>query len=127
MFLLIDPSVKDLHKIILFDEETVLPFSQAGRNRDLLISLDNYLRTRQVAVTDIRGVAVVVGVGGFTSTRLAVTIANTFAFVLNIPLLSVTAQEAMHPRNLIAKLSSQPRGQYISATYSGEANIGNRG
>lgn len=69
---------------------------------------------------------VVVGAGGFTSTRVACVVANTFAYVLKIPLLAITAAEASDPQKLIPKLLKQKSGNYISAAYSGEANIGRK-
>ena len=64
-----------------------------------------------------------VGVGSFTSTRIACVVANTFAYAMQIPLLAIKENEIENVQKLIPKLLKQPKGQYISATYSGEPNI----
>jgi tRNA A37 threonylcarbamoyladenosine modification protein TsaB len=69
---------------------------------------------------------VVVGAGSFTSTRVACVVANTFAFVLQIPLLAISLKQAQNPQKLIPKLLKQKKGNYLSATYSGEPNIGRK-
>ena len=69
---------------------------------------------------------VVVGSGGFTSTRIACVVANTFAYVLQIPLLAIKREDADKAQSLIPKLLKQKPGHYLSATYSGEPNIGKK-
>lgn len=126
MYLLFDLSVKDRIRITVFDETMVHEHDVEGVNRDLLVVLDTILKKEGCTPTEVKGCMVVVGAGGFTSTRLAVTVANAFGYALGIPLLALTKDEAAHPEQYIGLLLQQPKGQYISATYSGEANIGNK-
>jgi tRNA A37 threonylcarbamoyladenosine modification protein TsaB len=110
--------------LALFDKDKILENNYLGQNRELLVNIDNFLQENNCAKEDIKGIMVVVGVGTFTSTRIACVVANTFAFVSNIPLLAIGVEDVQNIQNLLPKLLEQPKGQYISATYSGEPNIG---
>jgi len=124
MYLLIDISTKDNIQLSLFNERTRVDKAFLGMNRVLLLSVDKFLYSQKLDKKDIAGIMVVVGMGSFTSTRLAVTVANTFGYVLQIPLLAINHDQVDSAQSLIPKLLKQPKGQYISATYSGEPNIG---
>ncbi len=135
MYLLINLSVKDTIHLALFDEQSIEHKKYSGMNRELLSCIDNFCGevaktplsfTRRGAggEVNVEGIMIVVGAGSFTSTRIACVVANTFAYVLQIPLLAIGEDKIESVQNLIPKLLQQPKGQYISATYSGEANIG---
>ncbi|PIZ96093.1 MAG: hypothetical protein COX80_02055 [Candidatus Magasanikbacteria bacterium CG_4_10_14_0_2_um_filter_33_14] len=113
----------DIH-LVLFDEEKKVEKNFEGQNRELLLCIDNFFIENNVVKENIKGIMVVVGVGTFTSTRIACVVANTFAFVLQIPLLAIGTDDIVKVQDLIPSLLKQPKGQYISATYSGEPNIG---
>jgi tRNA A37 threonylcarbamoyladenosine modification protein TsaB len=126
MYIRIDPSEKSVIQMSAFDENQVAEERVEASNRELLASLDAFLkriRTETSMRSEIEGVVVVVGAGGFTSTRLAVTIANTFGYVLGVPLLAITKKQAGSVQKLIPALLGQPKGQYISAMYSAEPSI----
>jgi tRNA A37 threonylcarbamoyladenosine modification protein TsaB len=123
MFLFIDPSEKNHIRLALFDEDNFFEKKIEASNNKLLASIDAFFRERTFQKEALRGIVVVVGAGGFTSTRLATTIANTFGYVLRIPLLAISKEQATDVQTRIPELLEQPRGQYISATYSGEPNI----
>ncbi|MBI4426925.1 MAG: hypothetical protein HY569_00345 [Candidatus Magasanikbacteria bacterium] len=121
MYLLFDLSTKDTIHLAVFDKNAIEHKNYSGRNRELLSCIHNLSK-----IKNLSGIMVVVGAGGFTSTRVACVVANTFAYVLKIPLLAITAAEASDPQKLIPKLLKQKSGNYISAAYSGEANIGRK-
>lgn len=125
MYLLLDLSVKDTIHLALFDESFIEHKKYSGMNRELLGCVEDFLNLQNVKKEEIAGIMVVVGAGSFTSTRIACVVANTFAYVLQIPLLAISADKIDKVQELIPELLKQPRGQYISATYSGEPNIGN--
>ncbi|MBU2542524.1 hypothetical protein KJ785_03120 [Patescibacteria group bacterium] len=132
MYLLLDLSIKDVIHLALFDKQVIEHKKYSGMNRELLSCIDDFIRVCKVnkvhkvfKVEDLGGIMVVVGSGSFTSTRIACVVANTFAYVLQIPLLAIGEDKIDKVQELIPELLKQPRGQYISATYSGEANIGN--
>lgn len=124
MFVLFDLSSKDLIRVVLFDETGLHEKKEEARNKELLAVFDSFLVEKKLSKKDVQGIMVVVGSGGFTSTRLAVTVANTFGYALHIPLLAISEAEAADPQALLTRLLAQPPGQLISPTYSGEANIG---
>lgn len=123
MYLLINSSKKDLIQLALFDNERLIKKKVDGQNHMIFFTIVEFLKDEGVDVKDVGGIMVVVEEGSFTSTRLAVTISNTFGYVLQIPLLAILSDQVENIQDLIPKLLKQRRGQYISATYSGEANI----
>lgn len=123
MNLLIDLSEKDEIRLALFDEKKNSYKIFSGQNRELIYCLEEMLKENNLKKEQISAIAVVVGSGSFTSTRIAVTVANTFGYILNIPLLAIDENDAKDYQLLICKLKKQPLNQYISATYSAEPNI----
>ncbi len=124
MYLGIDTSEFDNIHLVLFDKDSVLNKKVEAKNRDVLKTIDIFLSENRLSKKDVQGIAVVVGDGSFTSTRLAVTVANTFSYTQGIPVLPVSKDQLTEPRVLIERIDDQPKGQYISAEYSGEPNIG---
>lgn len=123
MYLLIDSSVKDQITLVLFDTHTSAKNTYDASNRAVLACVDALLTEKHLKPQDVQGIAVVVGAGGFSSTRVAVTVANTFAYAFQIPLLAVTSPEAAHPEQLVERLLEQEPGKYMAPEYSGEPNI----
>ncbi len=75
-----------------------------------------------VAPADVQGIAVVVGVGAFTATRVATTIANAWAYVHGVPVIGVGPNEILVGAELVEKFKHSSR--FLSATYSGTPAIG---
>lgn len=125
MFALFDMSVPKLVRVVLFAHGDVLrEETKEGSNVELLGVLDDALQHIGKTPRDIVGIAAVVGAGTFTSTRLAVTVANTFAYVHQIPVVGVTDTADMSA--IAAKIEAATPGQFISATYSGMPRIGKK-
>lgn len=124
MFLLIDMSVNNKIRLALFDEKNLVEKIYEGMNRELLNCMDSFFVENKFDKQDLQGIMVVLGSGSFTSTRIATVVANTFAYVLKIPLLAIKEDQIDKVQDLITELLKQPKGQYISAKYSGEPNIG---
>lgn len=123
MYLVINLSIKDDIHLTLFDEEKVIEKHFKGRNRELLNSIDTLLIENRLTKDNIKGIAVVVGSGGFTSTRISVVTANTFSYTQKIPVLAIEEKQTKKVQELIPALNSQKIGVYITASYSAEANI----
>lgn len=120
MYLLIDNSFND--KIIFhycLDTDWV-QYEYIRDDRNLLLLINQLLIDQSKKLTDLQGLATVVGKGKFTATRIATTLANTLSFALKIPVLAV---EDFYP-NIIKDIQASPIGQYVSAQYSAPANIG---
>ncbi len=128
MYILINLSTKDILKLSLFDDKKYNEKSYLGQNRELLICIEKILKTNKTTLKTLTGLIVVVGHGGFTSTRIAVVTANTLAYTLKIPVIAINNPNPNFEELtiLIPKIKKQPIGCYISASYSGEANIGKK-
>jgi len=124
MFLLIDPSENDCIKLALFSSAEVIWKEESGAPRDLLLFIDSFLKEQKVSPSALEGIAVTVGNGRFTNTRVATVIGNTFSFVYRIPIIAITKEEIENPFSFISRFLFTSSPQYISATYSGEPNIG---
>lgn len=124
VFLLINTSVRNEISLNLFKGTFVEQKNYSAPNRELLMTIENFLQANTLGVQDVEGIATVVGVGSFTSTRIATTVANTWAYAKNIPILAIQAEEADDLILLEKKLTAASAGIFISATYSGEPNIG---
>lgn len=124
MYVCIDMGVRDQIRLILFtDTEQHEHISKRG-NREVLHALEEALREHDRSADDVMGVAVVIGVGGFTGTRLATTVANTFSYIKQVPVIGIEPSEMGDLPALRQRLASTKPGTYISAQYSGEPNIG---
>lgn len=90
----------------------------------LTVLLDAAVKKHKKKIQDISGVAVLIGKGRFTATRIAVTVANTLSFALKIPVAGLNSLNS--PDDFKAaenKLNKGRPGAYISAKYSAEAHI----
>src|SRR3989338_11476095 len=124
MYLTIDLSSFGLIKFKLLGDQVVSEKAVSGGNRDLLKCIDVFLTDSRVRPDELKGLAVVTGKVSFTGARIATVVANTFGFVLNIPLLQISEADLVDLPKLVKKIERQPRGQYLAASYSGEPNIG---
>ncbi len=124
MYLLINTSEKDSISLTIFKGAFVEQKNYPAHNRELLVSITNFLEVSNLGVHDVEGIAVVVGFGSFTSTRIGTTVANTWAYSQKIPVIAVNLEEAGDLTVLEQKLLKTQPEILISATYSGEPNIG---
>lgn len=124
MYLLLNTSEKSLITLTLFDETFLEQKTYPVENRELLSCVDSFLQEKKLNKKDVQGIVTIVGTGAFTSTRIATTVANAWAYVEKIPVAAISLEEASEPQKLISKLLEQPVGMYVSAMYSAEPNIG---
>lgn len=88
----------------------------------ILLYLAKLFAELKLSLKCLRYLGVVSGQGRFTATRLAVTVANTLAYALRIPVVGLPNDWQPKETMSLAKLT--PVGRYAVAKYSGEANIG---
>jgi tRNA A37 threonylcarbamoyladenosine modification protein TsaB len=93
---------------------------RTANKKSLLENFEQVLAKHKKSVQDITGIAVVIGLGRFTATRIAVTVANALGFALKIPVVAITSAD---PALAQKKLAKAKPGLYISAKYSAEAHI----
>jgi len=122
MYLIIDPSLHGSMHLLLLKKDTCIEKTYSAYNSDLLLCVDTFLYEQKCTLESLFGILVVIGSGGFTSTRIAVVIANTISYTKKLAIGSIRHEElGVSYEN--AKKFLLPQGQYISAIYSGEPNI----
>ena len=121
MLVLIDNSGDDKTFFYWRDKNKIIIAKNKNSRRPLLAVLEASLKKHKKKISDITGMAVVVGLGRFTATRVAVTIANALSFAWKIPVASINAADYELAEKLLRKKCA---GVYISAKYSGEASVG---
>jgi tRNA A37 threonylcarbamoyladenosine modification protein TsaB len=124
MYLVIDNTAVD--EIVLYTsaEDEWQAFRYTGTEEDALLrAIDEALRDRSVTLEVVEGLAIRVGKGRFTATRVAVTVANTLAYVRHIPVVAVVDVDFT---TIVQTIAETPIGQYATAIYSAEASIGKK-
>lgn len=118
MILLIDVSERQKESAYLLGTEK----KEASSSGFLLSVIDQVLRENNVLPSDLEGVVVVLGQGRFTSSRTAVIIANTFAYVHTLPLIVCRPEEVFEESQIREKLHLA-QSKYLLPTYYAEPNI----
>jgi len=88
--------------------------------------LEVFLKKNKISIKDMKGVLVITGPGSFTSSRAGITLANSFNFLFNIPVLGIkdkTNDLDKIINNNIKKLSSSKNNITASVYYNREPNI----
>ncbi|PIR03647.1 MAG: hypothetical protein COV59_05685 [Candidatus Magasanikbacteria bacterium CG11_big_fil_rev_8_21_14_0_20_39_34] len=119
---MIDPSLQGSIRLLLLGKDTRMEKDFPAENRELLLCVDEFLHENKCPVENLLGVFVVLGSGGFTSTRIAVVVANTMSYVQKIPVGPLDSKQWDCSYDQISACLL-PLGQYVSAIYSGEPNI----
>lgn len=125
MYILLGMEERDVVRIVCFTKDQAQEYQVPAKNSEILTHIDACLAKNNRTLAEIKGIAVVVGAGTFTSTRLAVTVGNTIAYVQQIPIVAVSAELKNNYTNSIELCEKQLVGIYVSATYSGSPRIGN--
>lgn len=93
----------------------------------LLAAFARLLQSNKISLNQINYLLVVCGPGAFTSIRIAVAVANTLAYSLQIPVIGIINKEQLTNQQLIKaaspKLKKAKAGKYISPFYDQEPNI----
>jgi tRNA A37 threonylcarbamoyladenosine modification protein TsaB len=121
MYLCIDSS--DILKIVFIATlgGRLVRETYQGRSQDISSTLSVFISSVGAVPADIRGIAVVVGEGSFTGTRLASIIANTFAYVYGVRVVGISSSEVDRYVELI--INSNSEEVYMSPIYSAKPNI----
>ena len=105
----------------LLDKDWIEKKFEVKNDLPVLFYFNKLLKSLKKKKRDLLGLAVLIGEGSFTSTRIAVTLVNTFGYALGIPVVGVREVKF---EKLKEKITSTKVGQYVSAKYSGEPSIG---
>jgi len=106
----------------------------------LLIEIENLLKKNKLKPEDLKGIIVYLGPGSFTGLRIGVTVANTFAYSLNIPIVGIRGESFGEEKFSIAELKPQDLrelfkyglkemqnrkvGEFVIPFYGKEPNVG---
>ena len=97
--LAIDTASSDTTIAVIQNQKIVSSASWPARNREaqtLLPEIDSQLSSLNLKYDDISNIFVIKGPGSFTGLRVGVTVANTMAYLLNIPLYSISTLDLWH-------------------------------
>ncbi len=103
-----DSSLIALSKNQQLIASSVLPHEQ-NLSRTLLPAIHQLLLENKISLKDLFKISVGIGPGSYTGTRIAVTVAETLALALSIPLYSFCSLLAFLPHNL-------PQGPFAFVT-----------
>lgn len=123
MYALLDTSDPEQIHLALVNGLSVKDYFFARANYSLLQAVIKSLEEADATLSSLTGVAVVVGLGRFTATRIATVVGNTLAYALRMPVVAVSS---FNPGQAAVLLQSRPPGEYIVPVYSAGAHIGGR-
>lgn len=104
MYLYIKTTEKDLIHLALFGQKKNLNKSFStprSQSEQLLFLINQFLLENKTNLKAIKGIAVANKGGSFSSIRLACAVANSLAFCLKIPIVSVKMNEHENVANLM--------------------------
>lgn len=129
MLLAIDTSTSDASIALVRDHRLLAELTwEVGQRHsaELLQRLHWLFETRSATFSDLAAIAVATGPGSFNGVRVALTVAKSLAFALDIPLsghatLDVMAWGSAQPEATVWALLEAGRGQVYAASYASQA------
>lgn len=124
MILLFDTATPTFH-LTLIDNEAVYEHSkEVGRDlsKQIFGIIEAALSEHNAALQDITGIGVFSGPGSFTGLRIGLTVANTLAESLAIPIVGVSEQQDWQA-HATALLRAGENHRIVMPVYGGEAHI----
>lgn len=113
-------------ELSLFDDTGKLAAEktwQADRElaRHLLEEIDTFLKEHQVVLRDLTGLFVYQGPGSFTGLRIGLTVMNTLAYSLSIPLVGVQGETWC--REGVTRLLKGENDRIVMPDYGAESRV----
>lgn len=111
-------------QIVLVDGEAPISYDfDLGRSmaKELLGHIENLLSSQNLGWSGIKGIVVFSGPGSFTGLRIGVTIANTLAHGLQVPIVGSASDNWFNEG--MSALSRGENGRVVLPVYGGEAHI----
>ncbi|MFA5070542.1 MAG: tRNA (adenosine(37)-N6)-threonylcarbamoyltransferase complex dimerization subunit type 1 TsaB [Patescibacteria group bacterium] len=102
----------------IFFRKIAVEFNEAEK---LLPLIDDLLKKSKSRLADLKAIFVAVGPGPFTSLRIGITIANTLAYSLKIPVIGFKCREFKGIKEMLSKgekrLSSKLKSKFVFPFY----------
>lgn len=112
-------------ELYLYDNNHKVAESKWEAHRQLAdtihLKIKELLDTNDLNYKDLKGMAVFKGPGSFTGLRIGITVANTFAYSLGLPI--VGAEGDKWREQAIKRLNENKNDKIIAPFYGAEANI----
>lgn len=123
MILMLDSSTPTCRLTVIDGDSWHESEWEAGRQlaRGLLGFLEQTLAERNIDWTDLTGLAVMQGPGSFTGLRIGLTVMNTLASSLSIPIVACQGED--WKTQAISRLQGDQDDQLALPYYGAEANI----
>jgi len=71
--------------------------TERNLSQELLPRIDKLLKRAEIALCDLKGIAILPGPGDFTNLRVGLSTANALAFALKIPLYAIKDKNKIFP------------------------------
>ncbi|MBI3889582.1 tRNA (adenosine(37)-N6)-threonylcarbamoyltransferase complex dimerization subunit type 1 TsaB [Candidatus Saccharibacteria bacterium] len=124
MIILLDTSTSECRLGIVGNESSVVWHTwQANRElaKGLLAYINDTLQEQSSSISDISGIGVFKGPGSFTGLRIGLTVANTLADGLAIPIVGTSSDE--WAEKALKQLQDGKNEKIILPDYGSEAHI----
>ena len=122
-----------LNKIVLGIGQSKKPFeflnllNSRNKNDRILPGIDRLLKKNKKKLNSLKGIIVVNGPGSFAGIRVGLSVANTLAWVLDIPVIGINLLQGKDSQELvkigIEKLSKIKNKKQVMPFYGKEPNI----
>jgi len=126
MYLIINTAQKNEMFVVVYNGRRVsqkrlkVDFNES---EELLPLVDKLLKKARVNLKEVKKILVAVGPGPFTSLRVGIAVANTFAFALGIPVIGFRADQERKINDLINLAKKQKGKNLVYPDYGREPNI----
>ena len=116
-------------ELYLLEGETRLldrDVSRVGKRlaEELLSRIENLLEANDSSLESITGIIAYRGPGSFTGLRIGLSVANTLAYALQVPIAGATGEAWIAEG--ASGLDTREPGKSVTAEYGGEAHISQR-
>lgn len=130
MYLIINTAKQNEIFVVLADAKKIIRKKleiEFHESEKLLPLIDSLFKENKIMLKDLKAIFVVVGPGSFTSLRIGITVANTLAFSLNIPVIGFKSVEFTGLRNIIKngekRLAMKRKSAFVFPNYGLKPNI----
>ena len=90
-------------------------------SQTLLKNIDSFIKSNQLSLSDLKGLAVFAGPASFTNLRITHTVANTLAYGLEIAIVNSSAKD--WKKDCWQKLNQNQNFKIIKPNYGKQASI----